>query len=122
MAETRTRLPLDGLAAAQSADLYLVYGLAAKDRAALEQALSLALHASAMDPENGYRWEAKGTALAALGETQGALDALNRAVAYSPGDAQAWQNLARVYARTGQTAQQQNAQAHADALATHETP
>jgi len=94
-----------------------VYGLAAKSPAALTQAITLGDAAIAQDPQNGYRWEAKGTALAAVGDTQAALDALKRATTYSPGDAQAWRNLAQVYGRLGDAGAQQDAQAHVDALA-----
>ena len=116
MAETEARLPLDPLATAQYADLYLVYGLSAKDPESLQRAASLAEQAIAQDPENGYRWEAKGTALAALGDTSSAIDALKRAVTYAPADVQAWRNLAQLYARVGQTARQRDAQHRADAL------
>jgi O-antigen ligase len=116
MSATLRRLPLDPLAAAQNTDFYLVYGLAAKDRSALEQALASAVHASAMDPQNGYRWEAKGTAIAALGDTEGAVEAYMRAVKYAPGDAQAWSNLARMYERLNERSLALDAQRHADAL------
>jgi tetratricopeptide (TPR) repeat protein len=117
MSATARLLPLDSLVAAQNTDLYLVYGLAAKDRSALERALSSALHASAMDPNNGYRWEAKGSALAALGSTDGAISAYKRAVQYAPENAQAWTNLARMYERLGETELALDARRHADAVA-----
>ena len=115
MRSTLARLPLDPLAVAQNTDVHLVYGLAAKDRSALETALASAGHAIELDPQNGYRWEAKGTAIAALGETRGAVDSYLTAVRFSPGDAQAWANLARMYDRLGQSAAAEQARRRADA-------
>jgi tetratricopeptide (TPR) repeat protein len=116
MLSASLRLPADPLVVAQTAEAYLVAGLASKDRADLESALSLAERAIALDPQNGYRWEAKGTALAALGETQAAIGAFRTAVQYAPDDRQAWANLARVYERVGDAVGRADAQRHADAL------
>jgi tetratricopeptide (TPR) repeat protein len=120
MTIARTRLPLDPLVAAQAAELYLVYGLNAKDRSALEQALAAATRACELDPENGYRWDTRGTVLAALGQTQAAVAAYQRAVRFAPADTQAWANLARMYERLGdraaaEQARQQAARAGASA-------
>jgi O-antigen ligase len=116
MLSTSLRLPADPLVVAQTAEAYLVAGLASKDRTELQRALSLAEGAVALDPENGYRWDAKGTALAALGETQAAISAFRAAVQYAPDDRQAWVNLASVYGRVGDTVKAADAQRHADAL------
>ena len=115
--QTASRLlPLDPLVAAQTSDAYLVGGLIEGSRPALQSALAAAEHASALDPQNGYRWETRGVALGALGETQSAISALTRAVQYSPGDSQAWENLARMYDRTGQAGEAAAARAKAAAL------
>lgn len=95
----RSRLPLDPLLAEQTAELHLVYGLVAKDRATLEKALSPAERACALDPENGYFWDTRGSALAALGRTDEAIDALSRAVRFSPANSRARRTLARMYER-----------------------
>ena len=106
-------LPLDPLVSAQTADAYVVGGLLQGSRPALAQALAAATRACALDPQNGYRWGTKGVALGALGQTADAIVALKRAVSYSPNDRQAWENLARMYDRTGATAEASDARAQA---------
>jgi len=102
MSATVARLPLDPLAWAQLGDVYLIGGLVGKDSARLDEALPVIEHAIALDPQNGYRWAAKATALAALGRTGPATEAYLRAVQYAPNDAQAWAGLASMYERAGQ--------------------
>jgi len=110
------RLPADPLLVAQTSELYLVEGLATQDREAIQRSLVLAERAIALDPQNGYRWETKGTALAALGDSAGAVTALRTSVGYSPEDSGAWASLAAVYRRLGDTVSAAVAQARADAL------
>ena len=114
----RARLPLDPLVVAQNADAYLVAGVATHDPARLRLAIPLLDRAIDLDPQNGYRWAAKGTALAGLGDTQGALSAFERAVLYSPNDVQAWASLGKLYARIGLSTKASEAQRRADELAT----
>jgi O-antigen ligase len=116
MLATTRRLPVDPLVAAQTAEMYLVGGLANRDPVLLPRALTFANRAIALDPMNGYRWETKGTILATLGDTSAAIDALLTSVRYAPADRQAWSTLASVYTATKQTARAADAQAHADAL------
>lgn len=116
MLATTRRLPADPLVAAQTAEMYLVGSLANHDAVLLPRGLGFANRAIALDPMNGYRWEVKGTILAALGDTSAATHALVTAVRYAPADRQAWATLAKVYTATRQTAKAAHAQAHADAL------
>jgi O-antigen ligase len=108
-------LPADPLVAAQSAEALVVGALLQGSRPTLERALLASEHATALDPQNGYRWETRGVALGALGETQQAIDALELAVEYAPDDAQAWENLARMYDRSGDAEEAARARAQAAA-------
>ncbi|MDO8964172.1 MAG: O-antigen ligase family protein [Coriobacteriia bacterium] len=116
MASVMRRLPADPLAVAQAADVHLVAGVTARDVAQIRLALPLIERAIAMDPQNGYRWSAKGTALAALGQADAAIDAFRRAVQYAPNDRQAWIGLSRVYRSRGMDAEAVEAQGRADGL------
>lgn len=102
MRSTSTALPLDPLVAAQHADVYLFAGLSRRDPAKLEEALPLIERSIALDPQNGYRWAARGTALAGLGRLDEAISALEQAVLFAPGDTAAWAALATLYEQTGQ--------------------
>jgi O-antigen ligase len=113
MLSTLERLPADPLAYAQTAETYLVGGLAARDSDRIRQSLVFSERAIALDPVNGYRWETKGTALAASGDTPGAIDAMLKAVGLAPGDARAWSTLATLYGRTGEAAKSADATRHA---------
>ncbi len=119
LASAQTRLPLDPLVAAQHADAYLVAGVATRDAAKLATALPIVERAIAMDPENGYRWAAKGTALAGLGKAAEATAALEKAVRYAPNNAQAWAALAKLYEQSGMTDKAAEAQNRADRLSTN---
>ena len=112
------RLPLDPLVVAQTADAYLVAGVATRDATKLTAALPFVERAIALDPENGYRWAAKGTALAGLGEADAATAAFERAVRYAPDNAQAWASLGKLYEQKGLSAKAAEAQARADELST----
>ncbi len=122
--DARARLRADPAATrsarrAQHADAYLVAGVATRDAAKLVTALPIAERAIAMDPENGYRWAAKGTALAGLGKAAEATAALEKAVRYAPNNAQAWAALAKLYEQSGMTDKAAEAQNRADRLSTN---
>jgi hypothetical protein len=102
MSAANAALPLDPLVAAQYGDVYLVAGVKAHDAAKLEQALPLIDRSIALDPQNGYRWAARGMALAGLGRLAESVADLERAVQYAPNDTAAWAALATIYERTGQ--------------------
>jgi Flp pilus assembly protein TadD len=116
MVSAMRRLPADPLVVAQAAEAYLVGGLAAGDAGRLREALRLSQLSIEMDPQNGYRWETKGTALAALGDSSGAIESLLTTVRYAPADRQAWVTLSQVYRRLGDTVGAAAAEAHAASL------
>ncbi|NTU72512.1 MAG: tetratricopeptide repeat protein, partial [Coriobacteriia bacterium] len=116
MVAARTRLPHDTLVVAQLGDVYLAAGIAQRDPALLERALPIIERSVGLDPENGYRWAARGSALAGLGRIDEAITSLTTAVRYAPNDAQAWATLAQVYETAGEAAMAQNARVHAEEI------
>ncbi len=114
--EAVARLPLDPLLAAQHGELYVAAGVASRDTSFLATALPLTERAVDLDPENGYRWSAKATALAGLGDNAGAVAAFERAVRYAPDNVQAWSSLAQLYERLGRSEDAAKAKARAAEL------